>query len=703
MVRPSIPVLCYHNVSHADGHTPVMFREHLDAIRDAGFHTISSGDLLRIVRGQNEPEPRSVVLTFDDGHLSNWLHAVPELEAHGMTGTFFALTGLTPPGAPRTPADAPPLMTMPDAFRTMFATGDASQLINEGEIKAMLDRGMEIFSHGGHHQGCFRTLRPVSRMGDRLAHWAAWSIYREFDENWPAFNPEWPVFDVASAYAYNGFWPVPGSDGPTFRLRTEAERRDFCRRDFTRSMERIRELNGRDEQLFCYPWGQFDPVARQELERAGFAGAFTLERWHNGPGTDPFRLNRIGVGKSKDGDWIARRLRMYSNAVGARAFFKFQRRKPEVSTVLYATDSDRLSGGSRQMINNAAAMHEMGVRVLAVVPSDSPLAAPLAEAGAEVVPFDGFRSYLGAARFLKSLVKRERVDVVHTFHNRAYKMAVLARLMGAGCKVFVNRGVVSRPNDVFFLWTAPASGVICNSLECAKVLGRHRVRPKLLNVVYNAYCGPDQGPRPEQEKRGLRVLYMGNGAPAKGFDVFLDAMAELCATGRARDMEFVVVGLPHDQLPGFIDHLTPQVNQRLRLTGELPHAQVLEELRFADVLVVSSRLESLPNVILEAFDAGAAVVACGVGGIPELILHKVNGLLCEAENAKCLADGVDALARDVPARWRMARTGRRVVRSLLSRRVKGMALMRVYMGEHLSEPLDIRGIAQAEERHDPVD
>ena len=273
MIRTSIPVLCYHNVSDVDGHSPERFREHLDAIADAGYRTISSRELLSVVRGKMKAPRKSVVLTFDDGHISNWLAVVPELERRGMTGTFFALTDFTVPGKVRSLNNAPELHTMSECFKSAHRDGDFSQFINESEIKAMLGKGMEVFSHGCSHQGAFRTFKADWKMGDENAHWGAWTIY-------PGFDPKWPVFKVFSAYVYNGFWPtLNGGTDPKFTLRPTRERLEFCRRDFRKSLERIRELNGFDEQLFCWPWGQFCQDAEAELKKAGYVGAFSLERF----------------------------------------------------------------------------------------------------------------------------------------------------------------------------------------------------------------------------------------------------------------------------------------------------------------------------------------------------------------------------------------------------------------------------------------
>ncbi len=690
MFRSSVPVLCYHSISDVDGHSPKLFGEHLDAIADAGYHTISARDLMRGLRGELRMPRKSVVLTFDDGHISNWLYAVPELEKRSMTGVFFALTDFTRPGPVRTLADAPAMQPLKNGFRMAYMEQDYSQFMTESEIRALLDRGMEVHAHGCRHQGCYINMDRKVDVGHHKAHWAASCIY-------PALNPGWPTFPVGSAYVHNGFWPVfDGSGSPSFHMRSTDERRAFCRKDFSRSMRRIRELTGGGEQLFCWPWGHFDSVAEEELKRTGYAGAFTLERGPNCRGTNPYRIHRLGVGSCKTGSWIRQRLRMYSGETSARVCFKFYRKKPEISSVLYATDSDKLSGGSRQMINNALAMRDMGLRVFVLLASDSVLNDAFAgEQGITVIPFDGFRHYVRAGRFLRDLVRREGIDVVHSFHNRAYKMGVIARLMGAKFKLFINRGVISRPNAVFFLWTALSNGVICNSAKCADVLRKYHVLESRLNVVYNAYNGPDSGEPKPRHKRSMRILYVGNKAPAKGFDTFIDACRVFAEAGPVQDVEFVGVGGLAS--PALEKQLAlPQfaaVRERLSLPGRLPHDEVLEEMRHADMLVVSSRMESLPNTLIEAFDLGLPVICTKAGGMPELVRDGVNGFLCEIGDSAAIGRRMRELADNFTLRLRMGIINHRIVRDLLLPRHKAANLMSVYQGFSRLDPLAIDAVA----------
>ncbi|MBN2141377.1 MAG: glycosyltransferase [Desulfovibrionaceae bacterium] len=679
MLGHSVPVLCYHNMNETDGLSPGLFEEHLEAILEAGYRTVSANRLLEHVQGGRRLRGRCLVLTFDDCHLSNWLFAAPALAKRDMTGTFFAVTDFIGQGQKRTPDSAPAETSLPEAFRAALRDRDYSGFMNRAELEALVrDLGMEVFAHGARHQGCFRSLRQEG-VFDSRAHWSLLGIYPEQD-------PALPAFEIGSAYAYNGFWPYRDAKGLGFRLRSDAQRLEFCARDMARSLERIRAINNAGAQLFCWPWGQFDALSQTALREAGFQAAFTLERWPNRPGGDPFRLSRLGVAKTKSASWLASRLRRYSSDLGSRVFFKLFRKKPETRRVLYATDSIKLSGGGRQMVNNAQAMIEAGVEVLAALPADSAIKPALEEAGARIKAFDGFADCLRAARFFKDLARTENLDVVHTFHSRAYKGAALARLMGARFRLFINRGVVFKPNLLIWLWSLPAKGVICNSMACARVLRRRLVRAKKLNVVYNSFAPDLPEPAGQRKKRGLRVVYVGNEGRAKGFDLFLYAAAAFCRGGPAKDVEFAAVGVTDKQ--AFQGLVPDRVMDRVAFPGLLDQAGVMRELSAADILVIPSRQESLPNVLLEAFAAGLPVVASRAGGIPELVGHNKNGLLCPVGDVQCLADMIRLLAEDPAARSRMGAEARRLLETRLTNRAKGLDLLRVYSGQQVQGPLN---------------
>lgn len=90
-----IPIVLYHHIDDmGDGGSCIAeetFLSHLDAIRDAGYEAVSFQDVSDYVL-EGEPLPKKpIVITFDDGYLSNYEIAWPALAERGMVGTIFVI------------------------------------------------------------------------------------------------------------------------------------------------------------------------------------------------------------------------------------------------------------------------------------------------------------------------------------------------------------------------------------------------------------------------------------------------------------------------------------------------------------------------------------------------------------------------------------------------------------------------------------
>lgn len=66
----------------------------------------------------------------------------------------------------------------------------------------------------------------------------------------------------------------------------------------------------------------------------------------------------------------------------------------------------------------------------------------------------------------------------------------------------------------------------------------------------------------------------------------------------------------------------------------------------ADVFVLPSLNDNLPNTIMEAMACGVPCVAFNIGGIPEMIDHKVNGIVCDPRNVSQLKEGIEYCLSD---------------------------------------------------------
>jgi len=152
-------------------------------------------------------------------------------------------------------------------------------------------------------------------------------------------------------------------------------------------------------------------------------------------------------------------------------------------------------------------------------------------------------------------------------------------------------------------------------------------------------------------------LYVGNLTHAKGVDVLIRALAQ-CRNDWAR---FTLVGEGSDE--DAMRRLAGEhgIADRLDWLGRKTNAAIATLMQQADFLVLASRSEGRPNVVIEALASGLPPIATRVGGTPQLVRHGETGLLVPSDDVAGLAEAIHRLCRDPGLRETMARTARRFV------------------------------------------
>lgn len=142
---------------------------------------------------------------------------------------------------------------------------------------------------------------------------------------------------------------------------------------------------------------------------------------------------------------------------------------------------------------------------------------------------------------------------------------------------------------------------------------------------------------------GELLLYVGRLSPEKGPDLLLDALGALAVSRPAVQLALVGAGPLEPGLRRRAEVLG--LTDRCRFVGRRPHAEVARWLNAASLLVIPSRAEGVPNVLLEAVASGTPVVATRVGGVAEALEEGVAGLLVApgagAELARAIATALD--------------------------------------------------------------
>ena len=159
-----------------------------------------------------------------------------------------------------------------------------------------------------------------------------------------------------------------------------------------------------------------------------------------------------------------------------------------------------------------------------------------------------------------------------------------------------------------------------------------------------------------------RILSIGRLVPFKGFDVLVDACAELHRSGVSFVCEIIGDGPLRDPLQTRIaEHGLTGV---VRLSGALPQQTVFEKLRACDVFALASTIDEagasdvFPTVILEAMASSRPVVSTSVAGIPESVAHGLTGLLVPPGDSSAFAKALERLITDQWLRVTFGAAGR---------------------------------------------
>ena len=140
------------------------------------------------------------------------------------------------------------------------------------------------------------------------------------------------------------------------------------------------------------------------------------------------------------------------------------------------------------------------------------------------------------------------------------------------------------------------------------------------------------------------ILYMGRLVYEKGIQHLISAMPKIL--NGYNDSKLIIAGKG-----GMLDELKAQatamgISNKVYFTGYLDSKQVQKMYKCADIAVFPSTYEPFGIVALEAMLAGVPTVVSDVGGLNEIVEHKVNGMKSYAGNPNSIADSILTLLYD---------------------------------------------------------
>ena len=258
----AVPVLMYHHVSPNPGLvtvSPATFTDHMGYLARAGYTALTADQFLGFLQGSYQAPAKSVLITFDDGYLDNYVYAYPTLQSLGLRAVIFCVTGWLSDGNPRHHVgESPALPNCPDhrACKQAIAAGRADDVIMRwSELERMSRDGtIEAHSHTHSHTRWDKIIANADERLERLA------------------------------------------------------------KDLADSRQSLSAHLGKQSVHLCWPQGYFDADYQAAATGLGFVAQYTTSQHVNSRTTAPDQIGRF-VAKDRSANWLATRLFLYSSPI----------------------------------------------------------------------------------------------------------------------------------------------------------------------------------------------------------------------------------------------------------------------------------------------------------------------------------------------------------------------------------------------------
>ncbi|MBN2424933.1 MAG: glycosyltransferase family 4 protein [Calditrichaceae bacterium] len=278
---------------------------------------------------------------------------------------------------------------------------------------------------------------------------------------------------------------------------------------------------------------------------------------------------------------------------------------------------------------------------------------------------------ISAISGLKKIIKKENPQILHLHSAPAVTLGLYLKLFIRALKLVATRRVdfpVKKP--LIGVWKYSnhfLDKIVCISDNIKKVMRRDGVPVAKLEVIHS---GIDIG-KFELENLSFSLkneykipadhLIIGTVAALVGHKDYPNLInAAGIVLKSFKNVTFCALGDGPDKkdLQGLIDGLG--LNDNFKLCGFTK--DVTSFLKQLDIFVLASRMEGMGTSVLDAEACGLPVVATKAGGIPEIVMHKKNGILVPPENPAELAGALLALINDQALRHQYGKESKEVVK-----------------------------------------
>ncbi|RFB11055.1 glycosyltransferase family 1 protein [Bacillus sp. HNG] len=251
-------------------------------------------------------------------------------------------------------------------------------------------------------------------------------------------------------------------------------------------------------------------------------------------------------------------------------------------------------------------------------------------------PFD-----IKAAKAIKTIIRNEKIDIVHAQFLRENYIAILAKLIGARIKVIWTYHVDVPMNSTLQLlnrmMTSYNKAVITVSKFMENQITNKGVSKKVVKLIYNGIQQPSIQRNDTTSK--IPVLsVIGRFTEEKGHAFLLESLAYIQREHPELEWQCNLFG--EGPLMEELKNSSRELgmDERVHFKG---HVSNKDEMYVnTDIVVLPSNNDALPYVGIEAIAYGIPVIGTNVGGIPEIVVDGETGYIVNYGDTKQLAEKI---------------------------------------------------------------
>lgn len=318
------------------------FERKLIYLKSKNYKSIKLKDLYEYMKDGKKIPERSIVLTFDDGYLDNWVVAYPLLKKYGFMGVIFVNHDFVDPIETYR-------YTLDDLWDGRCKREDVKELgfLSWAEMRKMEEAGiMEIQSHSLTHTWYFKSADIVDfhHPGDQGKYpWIAWNARPDQQYRWMMDNQEefvqygTPIYDFGRSLGIKKYFDDPALrehminyvklrgnidffKQPSWKdelcnianqyskehklqdsYETDQEYMDRVRNELRENKRILEENLNKKIEFLCWPGGAYNDYTLRIAQECGYL-ASTVKEGCNTYGDDPSKINRISSGNPEKGD-----------------------------------------------------------------------------------------------------------------------------------------------------------------------------------------------------------------------------------------------------------------------------------------------------------------------------------------------------------------------------------------------------------------